>query len=80
LITGEDGKEILMVMKNKMVYAMGKNFNGFLGTGDKNSTLYPRKVDALCKKNIKTFAYGNGSHILALTNEGEVRKLILEYK
>lgn len=59
---------------------MGKNFNGFLGTGDTNSTLYPRKVDALCKKNIKTFAYGNGSHILALTNEGEVRKLILEYK
>ena len=73
MITGEMGRETLMVMRNKMVYAMGNNVNGCLGIGNTNSTLYPRKVEALCKKNIKTFAYGNGSHVLALTKEGEVR-------
>ncbi|XP_018368579.1 PREDICTED: RCC1 and BTB domain-containing protein 1-like [Trachymyrmex cornetzi] len=71
-VYGEMGRETLMVMKNKMVYAMGNNVNGCLGIGDTNSTLYPRKVKALCKKNIKTFAYGNGSHVLALTKEGEI--------
>lgn len=52
---------------------MGSNLDGCLGTGDTNSTLYPRKVEALCKKDVKTFAYGNGPHVLALTKEGEVR-------
>lgn len=55
-----------------MVYALGNNIAGCLGTGDAHSTLYPKKVEALCEKDIKTFAYGSGPHVLALTKEGEV--------
>lgn len=55
-----------------MVYALGNNIAGCLGTGDAHSTLYPKKVEALCEKDIKTFAYGSGPHVLVLTKEGEV--------
>lgn len=59
-----------------MVYGLGCNITGCLGTGDAHSTLHPKKVEALCEKGIKTFAYGSGPHVLALTNKGEVIILI----
>ncbi|KAG5306665.1 RCBT1 protein, partial [Acromyrmex insinuator] len=71
-VYGTLGNEALIVMKNKMVYGLGKNVNGCLGIGDKDATLEPQKVEVLCGKDIKTFAYGNGPHVLALTKEGEV--------
>lgn len=69
---GNLGNEALIVTRDKMVYALGNNIAGCLGTGDAHSTLYPKKVEALCEKDIKTFAYGSGPHVLALTKEGEV--------
>ncbi|KAG5338370.1 RCBT1 protein, partial [Acromyrmex charruanus] len=71
-VYGTLGNEALIVTKDKMVYGLGKNVNGCLGIGDKDATLEPQKVEALCGKDIKTFAYGNGPHVLALTKEGEV--------
>lgn len=72
LETGNLGNEALIVTRDKMVYALGNNIAGCLGTGDAHSTLYPKKVEALCEKDIKTFAYGSGPHVLVLTKEGEV--------
>jgi len=78
--TGNLGNEALIVMKDKTVYALGNNVAGCLGTGDSHSTLYPKKVESLCKKNIKTFTYGSGPHVLALTEDGEVGRAILLQK
>lgn len=71
-VTGNLGNEALIVMKNKKVYALGNNIAGCLGTGCSLSTLYPREVEALCEKDVKTFACGSGPHVLALTENGEV--------
>lgn len=61
-----------------MVYGIGNNTYGCLGTGDTHSTIYPKKIEALCGKSVKTFAYGKGPHVLALTEEGKVfEKIIL---
>ncbi|XP_011699349.1 PREDICTED: RCC1 and BTB domain-containing protein 1-like isoform X2 [Wasmannia auropunctata] len=72
VVYGNLGNEALIVTRDKMVYALGNNIAGCLGTGDAHSTLYPKKVEALCEKDIKTFAYGSGPHVLVLTKEGEV--------
>ncbi|EZA54598.1 hypothetical protein DMN91_007313 [Ooceraea biroi] len=72
VVYGNLGNEALIVTKDKTVYAMGNNIAGCLGTGDSHSTLYPRRVEPLCSKDIKTFAYGSGPHVLALTENGEV--------
>ena len=74
VVFGNLGNEALIVTKDGDVYALGSNTAGCLGTGDSHSTLHPRKVDALCGKGIKTFAYGSGPHVLALTEKGEVNK------
>lgn len=55
-----------------MVYAVGCNSEGCLGTGDTCSTFVPIAVDALCKVGIKTLAHGNGPHVLALSEKGQV--------
>ena len=72
LKTGELGKRALIVTNNKEVYNLNENLYA-LESRDKNSTLYLKKIKDLCGKDIKTFAYGMGSHILALTNGGEVK-------
>ena len=69
---GNLGNEALIVTMDKVVYALGCNASGCLGIGDSHSTLYPKKVEALCGKDIKTFAHGRGPHVLALTEEGKV--------
>ncbi|XP_015440518.1 PREDICTED: RCC1 and BTB domain-containing protein 1-like [Dufourea novaeangliae] len=71
-VYGNLGNEGLIVTEDGMTYALGNNRSGCLGTGDTQSTLYPRIVQALCLKDIKTFACGSGPHVLALTNKGEV--------
>ncbi|XP_018337660.1 PREDICTED: RCC1 and BTB domain-containing protein 1-like, partial [Trachymyrmex septentrionalis] len=70
MVFGELGKRALIVTKNKEVYNLNDNLHT-LESRDKNSTLYLKKIKDLCGKDIKTFAYGMGSHILALTNGGE---------
>ncbi|KAI4497020.1 hypothetical protein M0802_007766 [Mischocyttarus mexicanus] len=72
VVFGNLGNEALIVTKDDMVYGLGCNISGCLGTGDAHSTLHPKKVEALCEKGIKTFAYGSGPHVLALANKGEV--------
>ncbi|XP_018308499.1 RCC1 and BTB domain-containing protein 1 [Mycetomoellerius zeteki] len=72
LVYGTLGNEALIVTKDKMVYGLGNNVNGCLGIGDEDATLDPKKVEDLCGKDIKTFAYGIGPHVLALTKEGEI--------
>ncbi|XP_001600404.1 RCC1 and BTB domain-containing protein 1 [Nasonia vitripennis] len=72
VVYGNLGNEALIVTKDGDVYALGSNTAGCLGTGDSHSTLHPKKVEALCGKGIKTFAYGSGPHVLALTNKGEI--------
>ncbi|XP_018311637.1 RCC1 and BTB domain-containing protein 1 [Mycetomoellerius zeteki] len=66
------GHSALIVTKDKMVYALGINHFGCLGTGDCISTLHPKKIEVLCTKDIKTFACGGGPHVLALTVGGEI--------
>ncbi|XP_076669800.1 RCC1 and BTB domain-containing protein 1 isoform X2 [Andrena cerasifolii] len=61
-----------MVTHDDMVYALGSNNEGCSGTGTTSSSLTPIKVIGLCKKNIKTFAHGSSSHVLALTYDGQV--------
>ncbi|KYN01660.1 PREDICTED: RCC1 and BTB domain-containing protein 1-like [Cyphomyrmex costatus] len=70
-VYGKLGNEALIVTKDKMVYGLGNDINGCLGIGNENVTLELKKVEALCGKDIKTFACGSG-HVLALTKEGEV--------
>ena len=36
--------------------------------GDASNSLEPRKVEQLCKKGVREFAYGSGPHVLAVTN------------
>ncbi|XP_018392854.1 PREDICTED: RCC1 and BTB domain-containing protein 1-like [Cyphomyrmex costatus] len=73
MIYGELGNEVLFVTKDKMVYALGNNESGCLGTGDnRNGYLYPAKIKALCEKDIKTFACGSGPNVLALTKDGKI--------
>ncbi|XP_076633723.1 RCC1 and BTB domain-containing protein 1-like isoform X2 [Colletes latitarsis] len=72
IVYGNLGNEALIVTKDKMVYAVGNNTNGCLGTGDTDNIQSPKKIKALCDKDIKTFAYGKGPHVLALTMDGQV--------
>nr|XP_031850184.1 RCC1 and BTB domain-containing protein 1-like isoform X1 [Nomia melanderi] len=72
LVYGDLGNEALIVTQDKWVYAIGTNKSSCLGTGDTCNAFYPKLVESLCNKDIKTFAYGKGPHVLALTHAGEV--------
>ncbi|KAG5339693.1 RCBT1 protein, partial [Acromyrmex heyeri] len=64
--------EALIVTRDKMMYGLGDNIAGCFGIGNTSCTLFPKKVEALCRKDIKdTFAYSNGPNVLALTKERE---------
>lgn len=71
-VFGSSGNEALIVTKHDEVYALGSNTSGCLGLGDSHGSLEPRKVESLCRKGIKTFAYGSGPHVLAVTEDGEI--------
>lgn len=47
------GNEAIIVTKDDDVYALGFNGAGCLGVGDQNSTMEPRKIEALCQKKVK---------------------------
>ncbi|KAG7207745.1 hypothetical protein KM043_009358 [Ampulex compressa] len=65
------GNKALLVTKNDMVYAIGENEDGCLGTGDTHDTVHATPVVRLHEKKVKTFAYGS-AHVLALTEKGDV--------
>ncbi|KYQ60741.1 RCC1 and BTB domain-containing protein 1 [Trachymyrmex zeteki] len=66
------GNKALIVTKDKTVYILDENLHDCLETGYETSGPYLKEIEDLCGKDIKTFAYGMGPHILALTNGGEV--------
>ncbi|KMQ87442.1 rcc1 and btb domain-containing protein 1-like protein [Lasius niger] len=71
LVLEDEG--ILIVTRDKMVYAFGHNKNKLLGIGCASMTLQPKKVEVLCGKNIKKIvSWEGGPRIMALTEEGEV--------
>lgn len=71
-VFGSVGHEALMITKDDEVYAMGPNTAGCLGLGNLLSTLFPKRVDALCGKHVVGFSYGSGPHVVAFTSSGEV--------
>ncbi|GAB6032349.1 RCC1 and BTB domain-containing protein 2 [Chamberlinius hualienensis] len=71
-VFGTSGNEALIITKDDQVYALGNNSDGCLGLPDCSGVLELTKINELCNKNIKHFAYGTGPHVLALTNAGEV--------
>lgn len=71
-VFGSSGNEAIVVTAQDDVFAFGSNCSGCLGLGDSHGNLEPRKVETLCKKRIKSFAYGSGPHVLAITENGEL--------
>ncbi|XP_029053395.2 RCC1 and BTB domain-containing protein 1-like [Osmia bicornis bicornis] len=71
VVYGDLGDKALIVTNDDMVYAIGTNANSCLGTGNNSDTFNPITIAQLCKKNIKTFAFGK-DHVLALTKQGPV--------
>lgn len=49
------------------VFALGTNCSGCLGLGDLQSTIEPRRIDALCGKKIVSLSYGTGPHVAIAT-------------
>ncbi|XP_018362146.1 PREDICTED: RCC1 and BTB domain-containing protein 1-like [Trachymyrmex cornetzi] len=72
MVFGKLGKRALIVTKEKEVYDLNDNLQALENRDNSFTTLYRKKIKDLCGKDIKTFAYSMGSHMLALTNEGEV--------
>ncbi|KMQ90034.1 rcc1 and btb domain-containing protein 1 [Lasius niger] len=71
MVYGNGGNRALIVTKDKDVFTLNYNEDDNFKTGDTHFGLYPKKIEELCGKNIKTFAC-NSCFILALTEEGEV--------
>ncbi|XP_046991008.1 RCC1 and BTB domain-containing protein 1-like isoform X1 [Schistocerca americana] len=71
-VFGNSGNEALIVTEDDNVYALGSNSAGCLGLECHDSTLFPKKVKALCHKRVEGFAYGSGPHVLAYTADGLV--------
>jgi len=53
-----------MVTKSDEVFALGSNAAGCLGLGDLQSTLIPKKVEALCSKGVKGMICNIGSVVV----------------
>ncbi len=49
-VFGNLGNEAILVTESDDVWALGSNGAGCLGLGDMESTLVPRKMEALCQK------------------------------
>nr|XP_033804087.1 RCC1 and BTB domain-containing protein 1 isoform X1 [Geotrypetes seraphini]XP_033804088.1 RCC1 and BTB domain-containing protein 1 isoform X1 [Geotrypetes seraphini]XP_033804089.1 RCC1 and BTB domain-containing protein 1 isoform X1 [Geotrypetes seraphini]XP_033804091.1 RCC1 and BTB domain-containing protein 1 isoform X1 [Geotrypetes seraphini]XP_033804092.1 RCC1 and BTB domain-containing protein 1 isoform X1 [Geotrypetes seraphini]XP_033804093.1 RCC1 and BTB domain-containing protein 1 isof len=71
-VFGASANEALYVTHNDEVFVFGLNSNNCLGTGDNQSTIVPRKLEALCGKKIRRLSYGTGPHVLLCTEDGEV--------
>lgn len=75
MVYGDCGNRAIIVTKDKNVYSLGYNRDDHSKTDHFNSDthigIYPKKIEELCGKNIKTFACSSYL-VLALTEEGEV--------
>lgn len=55
-----------------------------MGTGDNQSTIVPKKLEALCGKKISSLSYGSGPHVVLCT-EGRkltfsIETLVMDFK
>uniref|UniRef100_A0A8C0SA14 RCC1 and BTB domain containing protein 2 n=1 Tax=Canis lupus familiaris TaxID=9615 RepID=A0A8C0SA14_CANLF len=71
-VFGSAGNEVLYTTVNDEIFVLGTNCCGCLGLGDVQSTIEPRRLDALSGKKIACLSYGSGPHIVLATTEGEV--------
>ncbi|XP_029324754.1 RCC1 and BTB domain-containing protein 1 isoform X2 [Mus caroli] len=71
-VFGTSANEAIYVTDNDEVFVFGLNYSNCLGTGDNQSTLVPKKLEALCGKKIKSLSYGSGPHVLLTTEDGVV--------
>ncbi|KAF0874370.1 RCBT2 protein, partial [Crocuta crocuta] len=71
-VFGNAGNEVLYTTVNDEIFVLGTNCCGCLGLGDTQSTIEPRRLDALSGKKIACISYGSGPHIVLATTEGEV--------
>lgn len=65
-------KSLEMSIPVFQVFVFGLNCSNCLGTGDNQSTIVPKKLEALCGKKISSLSYGSGPHVVLCT---EGRKL-----
>ncbi|KAM9610244.1 RCC1 and BTB domain-containing protein 1 isoform 3-T9 [Trichechus inunguis] len=75
-VFGTSGNEALYVTDNDEVFVFGMNYSNCLGTGDNQSTLVPKKLEALCGKKIKSLSYGSAPHVLLSTEGPSVVSLV----
>ena len=73
-VFGNLGNEAIVITFDDELYALGLNGAGCHGVGDMTSSLIPRKIMALCDKEIQDVTYGSGPHLLALT-KGRLLKI-----
>ncbi|XP_070148836.1 RCC1 and BTB domain-containing protein 1-like [Polyergus mexicanus] len=75
MVYGDWGNRAIIMTKDKNVYNLGYNRDDHSKTdhfnNDMHIGIYPKKIEELCGKNIKTFARSSYL-VLALTEEGEV--------
>nr|XP_055191779.1 RCC1 and BTB domain-containing protein 2 isoform X2 [Nyctereutes procyonoides]XP_055191780.1 RCC1 and BTB domain-containing protein 2 isoform X2 [Nyctereutes procyonoides]XP_055191781.1 RCC1 and BTB domain-containing protein 2 isoform X2 [Nyctereutes procyonoides]XP_055191783.1 RCC1 and BTB domain-containing protein 2 isoform X2 [Nyctereutes procyonoides] len=71
-VFGSAGNEVLYTTVSDEIFVLGTNCCGCLGLGDVQSTIEPRRLDALSGKKIACLSYGSGPHIVLATTEGEV--------
>jgi len=76
-VFGSAGNEAIVITRDDEVYALGSNSSSCLGVGDAQSCLHPRKVEALCKKNIVSLACGSGPHVIAISGSCNWRSLVV---
>ncbi|XP_030420591.1 RCC1 and BTB domain-containing protein 1 isoform X2 [Gopherus evgoodei] len=71
-VFGTSANEAIYVTHNDEVFVFGLNCSNCLGTGDNQSTIVPKKLEALCGKKINNLSYGSGPHVILSTEDGEV--------
>ncbi|XP_074671835.1 RCC1 and BTB domain-containing protein 1 isoform X2 [Strix aluco] len=71
-VFGTSANEAIYITHNDEVFVFGLNCSNCLGTGDNQSTIVPKKLEALCGKKISSLSYGSGPHVVLCTEDGEV--------
>ncbi|XP_065258401.1 RCC1 and BTB domain-containing protein 1 isoform X1 [Emys orbicularis] len=71
-VFGTSANEAIYITHNDEVFVFGLNCSNCLGTGDNQSTIVPKKLEALCGKKINNLSYGSGPHVILSTEDGEV--------
>ncbi|XP_007910714.1 RCC1 and BTB domain-containing protein 1 isoform X1 [Callorhinchus milii] len=71
-VFGSLANEVVYITESGEVFAFGVNCSNCLGTGDGQSTVAPKKIEALCGKKIVSLSYGSGPHVLLATKDGEI--------